>query len=61
MTETRQQVDRISQEVKAKTMTLVSNITEHRSQTETEINDIRQEISRVKQQLTNEWFAEINR
>ena len=59
VTETRQQVDRVSQEVKTKTMTSLSDITEHRSQTETEINDIRQELSRAKQQLTNEWVAEI--
>jgi ferritin-like metal-binding protein YciE len=60
VTETRQQVDRVSQEVKTKTMTLLSDITEHRNQTEAEINDIRQELSRAKQQLTNEWVAGIN-
>jgi hypothetical protein len=49
VTETRKQIDSISEDASVRTKTLMTDIVDHRSQTEADINAVRQEIVYVKE------------
>jgi hypothetical protein len=58
ITETDQQIDRVTQEINAKTRILATDLNQHIKQTDSDIQDVRQDVAQVREQVTKDLADE---